>query len=160
AASRLGYRCRVFATEADSPAAQVATGATVAEFADRAALARFATAVDVVTFEFENIPADAVRAVAALKPVLPRSEILEIAQHRLREKEFLRSIGVATTDWRAVHDVEGLRRAMRDLAGPAVLKSVRLGYDGKGQVRLGEAADLDAAWRDICGEIGILEALV
>jgi 5-(carboxyamino)imidazole ribonucleotide synthase len=160
AASRLGYRCHVFAIEADSPAAQVAAATTVGKFADRAALDRFAAAVDVATFEFENIPAAAVRAVAARKPVLPRPEILEIAQHRVREKEFLRAIGVATADWRAVHDVAGLRRAMRDLGGPAVLKSVRLGYDGKGQVRLGEAAGLDEAWRDIGGGIGILEALV
>jgi 5-(carboxyamino)imidazole ribonucleotide synthase len=160
AAARLGYRCHVFATEPDSPAAQVSAAATVGEFADRAALARFAAAVDIASFEFENIPAETVRAVAALKPVLPRPEILEIAQDRLREKDFLRSIGIATTAWRAVHDVEGLRRAMRDFAGPAVLKSVRLGYDGKGQIRLDGAAPLDAAWREIGGGIAILEALV
>jgi 5-(carboxyamino)imidazole ribonucleotide synthase len=160
AAARLGYRCHVFATEADSPAAQVSTAATVGEFADRAALARFAAAVDIATFEFENIPAEAIHTVAALKPVLPHPEILEIAQDRLREKDFLRSIGVATTAWRAVHNVDGLQRAMRDLAGPAVLKSARLGYDGKGQIRLGEAVRLDEAWRHIGGGIGILEALV
>ena len=89
AAARLGYRCRVFADETDSPAAQVCGAATLAEFADRAALERFAGAVDIITFEFENIPAEAVRHVAALKPVLPRPEILEIAQDRLREKDYL-----------------------------------------------------------------------
>ena len=89
AAARLGFRCHIFATEADSPAAQVCGAATVAEFSDREALERFAGAVDIATFEFENIPAEAVRWVAAVRPVLPRPEILEIAQDRLREKDFL-----------------------------------------------------------------------
>jgi len=83
-----------FADEPDSPTAQVCGAATVAEFGDREALERFAGAVDIATFEFENIPAEAVRRVAAIKPVLPRPEILEIAQDRLREKDFLRSVGV------------------------------------------------------------------
>src|ERR1700758_5489218 len=96
AAARLGYRCHVFADEPDSPTAQVCGAATVAEFTDGAALARFAAAIDIATFEFENIPAEAVRRVAGHKPVLPRPEILEIAQDRLREKNFLRSIGIET----------------------------------------------------------------
>src|SRR5579872_901708 len=97
AAARLGYRVHVFATEPDSPAAQVSASETVAGWGDGEALARFAAGIDVATFEFENIPADAVRRVAALKPVMPRPEILEIAQDRLREKDFLNRIGVATT---------------------------------------------------------------
>src|SRR5438270_9493811 len=136
AAARLGYRCHVFADERDSPTAQVCGLATVAEFSDGEALERFAGAVDIATFEFENIPAEAVRRVAAMKPVLPRPEILEIAQDRLREKDFLRSIGVATTDYRAIADAGELAAARADFPSPAVLKSVRLGYDGKGQVRL------------------------
>src|ERR1700760_2732832 len=87
AAARLGYHCHVFANEPDSPAAQVCSAATVAEFSDREAPELFAAAVDIATFEFENIPAGAVRQVAALKPVLPRPETLEIAQDRLREKD-------------------------------------------------------------------------
>jgi 5-(carboxyamino)imidazole ribonucleotide synthase len=160
AAARLGYRCHVFAAEPDSPAAQVCAAATVADFTDRAALADFAGAVDVATFEFENIPAAAVRAVAASTPVLPRPEILEITQDRLREKDFLRSIGVATTGYREIVDLASLRRAIEDLGCPAVLKCVRLGYDGKGQVTLGPQTRLDEAWRGIGGEIGILEAFV
>ena len=109
AAARLGYRAHVFATEADSPAGQVSAAATVASYEDDAALDRFAAAVDVATFEFENIPADAVRRVAAAKPVMPRPEILEIAQDRLTEKDFLRWIGVATTDYREIADA-GLAR--------------------------------------------------
>ena len=160
AAARLGYRCHVFADEPDSPTAQVCGAATVAEFADREALERFAGAVDIITFEFENIPAEAVRRVAALKPVLPRPEILEIAQDRLREKDFLRSIGVETTAYREISDPTVLLRAMRDFGYPAVLKTVRLGYDGKGQVTLTPEIKAEEAWRRMGGESGILESFV
>jgi len=160
AAARLGYRCHVFADEPDSPTAQVCGGATVAEFGDREALERFASAVDIITFEFENIPAEAVRRVAAIKPVLPRPEILEIAQDRLREKDFLRSIDVETTAYREISDPAALLRAMRDFGYPAVLKTVRLGYDGKGQVTLTHEITAEEAWRRMGGEIGILEGFV
>ncbi len=160
AAARLGYRCHIFADEPDSPAAQVCDAATVAEFSDREALERFAGAVDIVTFEFENIPAGAVRRVAAVKPVLPRPEILEIAQDRVREKDFLRSIGVETTAYREISDPTVLLGAMRDFGYPAVLKTVRLGYDGKGQVTLTAETEAEEAWRRMGGEIGILESFV
>jgi 5-(carboxyamino)imidazole ribonucleotide synthase len=125
-----------------------------------AALDRFAAAVDVATFEFENIPAAAVHRVAAHKSVLPRPEILEIAQHRLREKDFLRSIDVATTSYREVRDAAALGRAVLDLGCPAVLKSMRMGYDGKGQVVIDGAVDCDEAWRRIGAETAILERFV
>ena len=160
AAARLGYRCHVFADELDSPAEQVCRAATVAEFTDQEALERFAGAVDIATFEFENIPAAAVRCVAAFKPVLPRPEILEIAQDRLREKDFLRSIDVETAAYREISDPAALSRAMRDFGYPAVLKTVRLGYDGKGQVTLTPDIDIDEAWRGMGGELGILESFV
>jgi 5-(carboxyamino)imidazole ribonucleotide synthase len=160
AAARLGYRCHVFADEPDSPTAHVCGAATVAEFSDREALERFAGAVDIATFEFENIPAEAVRRVAALKTVLPRPEILEIAQDRLREKDFLRSIEVDTTAYRAISDPSVLLRAIHDLGYPAVLKTVRLGYDGKGQVTLTPEVRAEDAWRRMGGEIGILESFV
>src|SRR5258708_4294871 len=160
AAARLGFRCHVFAAEADSAAGQVCGAATVAEFLDCEALERFASAVDIVTFEFENIPAEAVRWVSAVRPVLPRPEILEIAQDRLREKDFLRSIDVGTAAYREVADAAALLRAMRDFGYPAVLKSVRMGYDGKGQVTLTPDTKADDAWRRMGGEIGILESFV
>ena len=160
AAARLGFRCHVFATEVDSPAAQVCGAATVAEFSDRAALEQFASAGDIVTFEFENIPAEAVRLASAVRPVLPRPEILEIAQDRLREKDFLRSIDVDTAAYREVADAAALLRAMRDFGHPAVLKSVRMGYDGKGQVTLTPEIRAEEAWRRMGGEIGILESFV
>src|SRR5271169_376345 len=160
AAARLGFRCHVFATEADSPAEQVCGAATIAEYSDRQALERFAAAVDIATFEFENIPAEAVRWVSDVRPVLPRPEILEIAQDRLREKDFLRSIDVDTAAYREVADSAALLRAMRDFGYPAVLKSVRMGYDGKGQVTLTPETKAEEAWRRMGGEIGILESFV
>jgi 5-(carboxyamino)imidazole ribonucleotide synthase len=160
AAASLGYRSHVFATEPDSPAEQVCGAATVADYEDQAALDCFAAAVDVVTFEFENIPADAVRRVAGARAVLPRLEILEIAQDRLREKDFLRSIDIPTTAYREISDAAALARAMRDFGYPAVLKSVRMGYDGKGQVTLTPESKPEEAWRQMGGGIGILEGFV
>jgi 5-(carboxyamino)imidazole ribonucleotide synthase len=160
AAARLGYRCHIFAEEPGSPAAQVAAAATVAPFTDMAALDAFAQAVDIVTFEWENIPAEAVRRVAATKPVLPRPEILEISQDRLKEKDFLQSIGIDTASYREVSDAAALGRAMREFGYPAILKSVRMGYDGKGQVTLTQELKPEEAWRRMGGEIGILESFV
>src|SRR5260370_35784067 len=105
----------------------------------------------------KNIPPEAVSRVAAQKPVLPRPEILEITQDRLREKDFLRSIDVDTAAYREVSDAAALLRAMRDFGHPAVLKSVRMGYDGKGQVTLTPETKAEEAWRRTGGEIGILE---
>lgn len=160
AAARLGYRCHVFTNEPDSPAAQVCDAATIADFTDGPALERFAAAIDVATCEFENVPAGSVRLVAALKPVLPQPEILEIAQDRLHEKDFLRSIGVETTVYREIADPAALGRAMREFGYPAVLKTVRMGYDGKGQVKLTPDTNAEEAWRQMGGESGILEGFV
>jgi 5-(carboxyamino)imidazole ribonucleotide synthase len=160
AAARLGYRTHVLAEEPDSPAAQVAASATVAAWDDDEAITRFAAAVDVATFEFENIPGDAVRRVAALKPVMPRPEILEITQDRLREKDFLNGIGVATTEYQEITDAASLARALADLKGRAVLKSARMGYDGKGQVNVASDSLPRLAWEQMGGPRGILEHFV
>jgi 5-(carboxyamino)imidazole ribonucleotide synthase len=160
AAARLGYRTHIFAAEPDAPAAQVSAAVTIAPFGDPAAVARFAAAVDVATCEFENVPAAALRRVAAKRPVLPRPEIIEIAQDRLREKNFLRSIGIATTDFREVADAGALAAAARGLGRPAVLKTVRLGYDGKGQVLLTADTSPAEAWRQMGADLGILEGFV
>lgn len=160
AAARLGYRTHVFATEPDSPAAQVSAGTTVAAWDDAAAIARFAARIDAATFEFENIPAAAVRRVATLKPVMPRPEILEISQDRIAEKSFLNRIGVATTTYREVPDIAGLGLALRALAGRGVLKTARMGYDGKGQVDVRRDTPVEAAWRQMGATRGILEAFV
>jgi len=160
AAARLGYRCHAFATEADSPAGQVCAAVTIAPFTDARAVTRFAKSVDVATFEFENIPGGAARRVAALTPLLPSPEILETTQDRLREKDFLRGIGVATTDYLAVPDAAALGRAIADFGTPAVLKSVRWGYDGKGQVALGADSSAEEGWRRMGAAQGILERFV
>jgi 5-(carboxyamino)imidazole ribonucleotide synthase len=160
AAARLGYRTHVFATEHNSPAAQVSAAATIAPFGDAAAVARFAAAIDVATFEFENIPAAAVRRLAAKRPVSPRPEILEITQDRLREKNFLREIGVATTDFREIPGPEALAQAVQEIGTPAVLKTVRLGYDGKGQVLIASDTRSEDAWHRMGGTVGILEGFV
>jgi 5-(carboxyamino)imidazole ribonucleotide synthase len=160
AAARLGYRAHIFATEPDSPAAQVAAGATVASWDDNAAIEQFADAVDVATFEFENIPGAAVRRVSELKPVMPRPEILEITQDRLREKDFLRGNGVATTDYQEIADALALGRTLAALKGRAVLKSARMGYDGKGQLTVESGTPPDEAWRSMGASRGILESFV
>jgi 5-(carboxyamino)imidazole ribonucleotide synthase len=160
AAARLGYRVHVFAGEPDSPAAQVCAATTVAAYDDLDMLDRFAAAIDVATFEFENIPAAAVRRVAALTPVLPRPEILEITQDRLSEKDFLHAIGVATAGYLDIADAAALQAALGRLTGRAVLKSTRMGYDGKGQVMVGGDTSPDEAWARMGGRRGILEDFV
>jgi 5-(carboxyamino)imidazole ribonucleotide synthase len=160
AAANLGYRTHIFVNEADSPAVQVAAAATIAPFSDVAALTRFAAAIDVATCEFENVPAAALRRVAAKRPMLPRPEIIEIAQDRLREKNFLRSIGVATAEFRAIDCPDVLDAALREIGRPAVLKTVRLGYDGKGQVMIGADTGAEEAWRRMGAAHGILESFV
>lgn len=160
AAARLGYRCHVFCPEPESPAKLVTPLGTTAAYDDRAALAAFAETVDVVTFEFENVPAETAELLAALKPMRPGPQVLRIAQDRLREKDFLNSIAVATAQYREVTSEEALRRALRDLAPPSVLKTARLGYDGKGQVTIGADTDPAAAWHAIGADLGILESFV
>ncbi len=159
AAARLGYRCHVYCPEADSPAFHVAQ-ATVASYGDEAALARFADAVDVVTFEFENIPAETVRVLSQHVPVRPSWRVLETAQDRLVEKSFFNSIDIATAPWRPVLDRAGLETAVAALGRPAVLKTARFGYDGKGQVKIDASTDLDEAWAGMGGQPAILEGFI
>ncbi|HLJ22331.1 MAG TPA: 5-(carboxyamino)imidazole ribonucleotide synthase [Stellaceae bacterium] len=160
AAASLGYKSHVYCPDPLGPAKQVTAFSTTAAYEDRTALARFADAVDVVTFEFENVPAETAEFLAERKPVRPSPAVLGISQERLREKDFLRSIDVMTTEYRRVTDAAGLARAVRDLGLPAVLKSVRYGYDGKGQVKIGGDRDMEACWREMGAPVGILEGFV
>ena len=160
AAARLGYRCHVFTPERDSPCAQVCAGETVAAFEDRGALDRFARRVQVVTSEFENVSADALRHLAARVPVRPGPEVLAIAQDRLREKSFCASIGAATTPFRAAHGPEDVKKALDELGSPVVLKTARMGYDGKGQAKIAAGDDPARAWRGMGATQGIVEAWV
>jgi 5-(carboxyamino)imidazole ribonucleotide synthase len=160
AAARLGYRCHVFAPEPDGPAMQVTNLATVAPYDDPAALARFAGAVDVVTIEFENLPLAPLIELARARPMRPAPEVLAICQDRVKEKAFLGAIDVPVTPYWIVRDARELARALRAHGGRAVLKTARLGYDGKGQSVLEPGADVDAAWARLRAEVGILEAWV
>lgn len=160
AAARLGYRCHIYCPEPGSPAALVSAAATVAAYDDRAALEQFAAAVDVVTLEFENVPLTAIETLGAVVPVRPGARALEVAQDRLVEKDFLRAIEVPTTDYRRAESAGDVAAAVPELGTPCVLKTTRLGYDGKGQVRLDRADSAEAAWAEMGGQVGIVEAFV
>ena len=164
AAARLGYRCHIFCPEAQSPAAQVTPLATVADYADEAALMDFAKAVDVVTYEFENVPFAAADILSRHVPVRPDPKVLHVCQNRLREKDFCREGGVPTARYAEITDSGRLREAVAQLGRPCVLKTAELGYDGKGQVLIDKETDLDKVWADMAraaATVGvILEAFV
>ncbi|HVJ32414.1 MAG TPA: 5-(carboxyamino)imidazole ribonucleotide synthase [Terriglobia bacterium] len=160
AAARLGYKVHIFCPDQDSPASQVAAKTTVASYDDKAALQAFADNVDVVSFEFENIPAATTKFLAALKPTRPSPHVLYVTQERLREKSFLSSINVPTTGFLEVGRAEALPQAVQTLGRPCILKSASFGYDGKGQVRIDADTDLEEAWRKMGAQLGILEAFV
>jgi 5-(carboxyamino)imidazole ribonucleotide synthase len=160
AAARLGIDCHIFSPDSDSPAFAVSAWQTCAAYDDATALADFAGSVDVVSFEFENIPAASVRILADRVPVRPAWTVLEIAQERVTEKSFFNGLGIATAPWRAISDRAGLQQALAELGGPAVLKTCRFGYDGKGQVKIDRNSDLDQAWASMAGGPAILEGFV
>lgn len=164
AAAQLGYRVHVYAPAGDegdgTPAADVAAASTLAAWDDWNALDSFARAVEVATFEFENVPLATVRHLAARVPVRPGARAFEVAQDRLAEKRFAAQLGGRTAPFRAVDDLAGLHTAMREIGAPAILKTRRFGYDGKGQARLACAADAEAAWDAIGRVPAILEGLV
>lgn len=160
AARRLGYRVHVFSPDRDSPTGQVADLEVTAPYEDLEAVARFASAVDVVTFEFENVPTATAIEADKHAPVRPGDAVLNITQHRVREKSFLRAAGVPVTPFWPVASLDGLRAALQQSGFPAVLKTAHGGYDGKGQVLLTSLAEGEAAWPDFEGVECILEAFV
>jgi 5-(carboxyamino)imidazole ribonucleotide synthase len=161
AAAELGYKVHVFCPQENAPALQFCTASTIADYTDEKALLAFAKAVDVVTFEFENIPYEAVEFLSRHVEVRPSARVLYIAQHRLREKDFVREIGVETAPYRAVRSGEELASAFASLGGgKALLKTTQMGYDGKGQYVLKEGDDLKAIWLKSGMKEGILEGFV
>ena len=160
AAARLGYRVHVFAPDEDAPAAHVSAAHTRAAWDNAAALDAFATAVDVVTLEFENVPAAVLDRLAARVPVHPGGRVLAVGQDRLEEKRFARSLGIASPAFAPVATFEALQAALPLVGMPALLKTRRLGYDGKGQARILRAAEAPAAWAALRGAPALLEALV
>jgi 5-(carboxyamino)imidazole ribonucleotide synthase len=160
AAARLGYRCHVYAPDEAPPAAEVAARFTRGAWDDEAALAAFGREVDVATYEFENIAAAPLAALAREAPLHPPAAALAVAQDRLSEKIFVGELGGRPPAFRAVDDRPGLDLALAAVGPPAVLKTRRFGYDGKGQARIMAATDTDMAWEAVRGAPSILEAFV
>ena len=160
AAARLGYRCHILTREVDSPAAQVSHGVTISDYTDPVSLRAFAAAVDVISFEFENVSAEGLDLLASLKPVRPAPSVLRISQDRIAEKSFLQAAGVRTAPWRAVASLDELRQAVAEIGLPAVLKTTRLGYDGKGQAMLRSEDDLAPAFERLNPKPLVLEGFV
>ncbi len=160
AAARLGIDAHIYAPDPDSPAARVASRFTCAAYDDRTALEQFAKSVDAVTTEFENVPAETCTILKEYVPVRPDDNALEIAQDRVAEKIFLNKQGIGTAPWRAVDDTGMLDRAINALGTPAILKTRRFGYDGKGQVRITTPHDAADAIRQMNGAPAILEGFV
>lgn len=160
AAARLGYRCHILAPEAESPAADVSAAFTCAPWDDGAALDAFADAVDVVTLEFENVPVAALERLAGKVPVRPGASVLEVTQDRLAEKAFINRQGIATAPWRAIAAEAEIAPALAELGGRGVLKTTRMGYDGKGQALLRGPGDIAPAWQALGGGPLILEGFV
>lgn len=149
AAARLGYRLHVFCPDPDSPTGQVTDRATLSGYEDEAALAAFAAAVDVVTYEFENVPHAAVAFLAERVPVRPGPRALAVCQDRIAEKGLVNDQGIATAPWRPVRRRSDLAGALEEIGCPAVLKTARLGYDGKAQAVIRAAGEAEAAWQAI-----------
>jgi 5-(carboxyamino)imidazole ribonucleotide synthase len=160
AAARLGFKCHVFAPSPDSPAFDVVHRVSCAAYTDTEALDRFAADVDVVTYEFENVPAETATFLAARVAVLPDPQVLATTQDRLIEKRFVAGLGIRTAPFVDVDSPAALSAALEKIGRPAVLKTRRFGYDGKGQTTIRNGADPEAAWREIGGQPCILEAFV
>jgi len=160
AAAQLGYKTHIYAPDAESVAAQVAAQHTQAAWDDEPRLAAFAAHCDVVTFEFENVPVDTLRFLSGHVAVRAGADALEIAQDRLIEKNFVAGLGGRPAPFAAAPDRAALDTAVAAIGTPAILKTVRMGYDGKGQARLATPEDADAAWDAIDRHAAVIEGFV
>jgi 5-(carboxyamino)imidazole ribonucleotide synthase len=160
AASRLGFRSHIFEPGANPPAGQVADQVTTAAYDDVDALTRFAASVDVITYEFENIPTQALDILEQHRPIRPGREALRISQDRLTEKTFLQSLGLKTAPFADISDLASLEAALTDIGTPAILKTRRFGYDGKGQVRVNAVTDAPNAHADMADAPALLEGFI
>lgn len=160
AASRMGYRTHIYTPEKDSPASHVATQTTVGAYQDTAALRAFAQSVDVITFEFENIPAETLTMLDSITTVRPKPSVLFTTRHRLREKEFIRAQGIGTAPFAPVRTGDDLDQAIQTIGVPSVLKTCEMGYDGKGQVVIRDAAEASNAWASLGKMECILEGFI
>ena len=160
AAARLGIKTHIYTDEPNAPASAVAAASTTGSFEDESTLAAFAGTVDVVTCEFENVPARALEIAGRMAPVHPPANAFATAQDRLTEKDFLRGLGIAVAEYAAVDDAKSLRDALVRVKLPAILKTRRFGYDGKGQALIRNEAEAAAALKELRGQPAVLEALV
>ena len=160
AAAQLGYRCHIYAPEVSGPAADVSAKWVQGDYGDAGSLLAFANDVSVVTFEFENIEPASLKPLIAAKPLYPPLKALEIGQDRIAEKCFATEQGGRTAAWAPVSNRGELDVAIAKIGTPSILKTVRFGYDGKGQARLKSPSDADSAWETIGGNPAILEAMV
>lgn len=160
AARRMGYRVHALDPAPDCPTGQVADVEWSAPYDDIGTAIKFANSVDVVTFEFENIPYETLQAVAEIVPVYPAPLVLDTTRHRLREKTFLATHGYPVAPYRAVASVDDLRAAVTALGMPCILKTATFGYDGKGQTKITRAADIDDAWDRLGQPLGVVEGYV
>lgn len=160
AAANLGIKTIIFTPEDSSPASQVAANTIVADYTDKAALTRFASQVDTISYEFENIPVETIQFLKTLKPVYPDDNLLDIAQDRLAEKSYLNSIGIQTARWIKVTDEATLKASLEEWnADQCIIKTTRFGYDGKGQIRYTKSQILSEAINNINGTL-IAEELI
>ncbi len=160
AASRLGLRCHIYDPGANPPAGHVAEKVTTADWDDEAALRAFAASVDVITYEFENIPTATLDLLESLRPVHPNRRALAISQDRLSEKDFLTGLGLTTAPYRDIPDLAALDEALGQFGTPGILKTRRLGYDGKGQTRVTDPAMAGTALQTLGGAEAIYEGFV
>ena len=160
AASRLGLKTHIFEPSANPPASHVADAVTTASYGDYAALTAFANSVDIITYEFENIPTTALDLLETLRPIHPSRQALATSQDRLTEKKFLESIGLKTALFATVQNASDLDAAIATIGTPAILKTRTMGYDGKGQARIKSPNDAAPALENMAGAPAILEAFV
>ncbi len=160
AASRLGFRTHIFEPGANPPAGDVAHTVTTAPYEDSAALTAFANAVDVITYEFENIPTSALDLLETLKPIHPNRRALATSQDRITEKEFLTSLGLKVAPFAKVDTLDDLQTAVKTIGTPSILKTRRFGYDGKGQARIKSPDETEIAFNDMAGAPAVLEGFI
>lgn len=160
AAAQLGYRCHIFAPAGDNVACDVAVEHSIAEYDDIDALQKFAQACDVITFEFENVPVEPLISIVGIVPIYPPLQALEVAQDRVDEKSFVRSLGGQTAEFAVARSAGDVPAAVNAVGFPCILKTIRMGYDGKGQLRISATADLDDAWNKAGAQDLIAEAMV
>ena len=159
-ARKMGYRTHTFSPASDTPTGQVSDFETVAEYTDLDAVKKFARNVDVVTFEFENVPSKTVEAAAEFVEVYPRGEILHTTQNRLREKNFLADKCFPVAPFRHIKVIEDLYKAVDEIGVPSVLKTAGFGYDGKGQSKIKAVGEIEPAFENLRGNEAVLEAFI